>query len=126
VIRQENIGNIGYDTIKQLQKENAELKAKCNLCYDDKAEKSNNALIELNNKLVARNGRILDLENELTEYELINKHHIELIGRLEEQLKAIPSRDKIIEVLTDYYYNERGTLSILNIETIADEILGDI
>ena len=89
----------------RLEKENAELKAKCNLCYDDKAEKSNNALIELNNKLVVRNGRILDLENELTEYELINKHHIELIGRLEEQLKAIKYLDEDVETLSAQFHD---------------------
>jgi hypothetical protein len=41
------------------------------------------------------------LKTQLKEYELINKHHIELIGRLEEQLKAIKYLDR--DTLEDFF-----------------------
>ena len=162
---------------KRLEKENAELKAKCNLCYEDKAEKSNKAITELKAKLsanrfiwnkderhkyqdkvteleaklVVRNGRILDLEEQLKAIKYLDKDTLEDffvrysddIGGVTgasllvwdspafdkviiEILKlAIPSRDKIIEVLTEL---ERQVANIIvdfkiHKEYLADEIL---
>ena len=69
-------------------------------------ENENKGIIELEAKLLKRNANILELEEQCKEYELINKHHTDLIGRQEEQIKNIKYLDRaeVEKILTDYHW----------------------
>ena len=55
------------ERIEELEKENAALKAKCNLCYESMADKSNKAITELKAKLAAN--RFIFNTNERHKYQ---------------------------------------------------------
>uniref|UniRef100_A0A6H1ZDV9 Uncharacterized protein n=1 Tax=viral metagenome TaxID=1070528 RepID=A0A6H1ZDV9_9ZZZZ len=94
----ENAVAISYEAdskIVKLEKENADLEEKLKILeghfdalnedYQDAVKK----IKDLEVKLICRNGRILELEEQIKEYELINKHHIDLIGRQEKQIAEL-------------------------------------
>ena len=87
----------------ELEKENVELKLE--------VEKYKGRYEESMDKLVEKSEINKKFKQQLKEYELINRHHVDLIGRQEQQLADIKylNRDKVEKIIRSIFGSTWGT-----------------